>query len=378
MVLGHGTVQEWLRPTDKAQKQGMSIFQRLFGRGQEPESLHGEMYRLDVVEELLHEAVKGYQALIDLVSVHIPKAAKEVGLDHKKKLKQIRNLLDAKASKPLIGEVRQQLDKSIATFTGELDHQLGRQEQEAKQVMAIVAVMAESMADREKQYNVRFRGIGRKLRVLTTSNDIAEIRRKLEAEVSQLEKYVDEMARDTESAVNRVQMELRQAKKAEPAAVKLGSELSPELVEEIAKPAMLGVRRDAEHAIESRRRLDLRFCAARFSIDNMPAVAAQFGLPAAAGLMEHAGGLIRQKFEEVDLVCLWSDNDLVVITDLGLPEAAMRVADLETSLEGPYSGGSREVKLIIRSCVIERLRGERPQETIGRIDSMIVPAAGRR
>ena len=42
--------------------------------------------------------------------------------------------------------------------------QLAQQEKETRQVMAIVAVMAESMADREKQYNVRFRGIGKKLR----------------------------------------------------------------------------------------------------------------------------------------------------------------------------------------------------------------------
>ena len=35
--------------------------------------------------------------------------------------------------------------------------------------MEIVAVMAESMASREKHYNVRFRGIGKKLRVLITS-----------------------------------------------------------------------------------------------------------------------------------------------------------------------------------------------------------------
>ena len=59
-------------------------------------------------------------------------------------------------------------------------------------------------------------------------------------------------------------------------------------------------------------------------------------------------------------------------------ERELAYADLEASLEGPYSGGSREVRLMIRSCVIERLQGERPRETIGRIDSMIVPAAGRR
>ena len=117
--------------------------------------------------------------------------------------------MNAKPSKPLLAEVSQQVDRTLGIYNKEIESDLNLQTREAKQVMAIVAVMAESMADREKQYNVRFRGIGKKLRVLTTSNDLAEIRRKLEAEVTQLEKYVDDMARDTESAVSRVQMELR-------------------------------------------------------------------------------------------------------------------------------------------------------------------------
>ncbi|HEY3743925.1 MAG TPA: GGDEF domain-containing protein [Bryobacteraceae bacterium] len=347
----------------------MSIIQKLFGRGQETESLHGEIYRLDVVEELLHDALRAYQGLIDLVVVHLPKAAREIGAEHKKRLKQIRNLLDAKPSKGVISDVRQQLDSAITSFAGDLDRQIGQQEKEAKHVMAIVAVMAESMAGREKEYNVRFRGIGKKLRVLATSNDLSEIRRKLEAEVAQLEKYVDDMARDTESAVSRVQMELRDVRKPEPAPAH--TEKAPV---ELPPPTGLGTRQDAEQAMDSRRRHDLRFCVARFSVDNLNAIVAQFGSPAAAGLMEQVSNLIRGRFEELDVVCRWSDQDLVVVTDLALPEAAMRVGDLEPGLAGPYTSGPREVKLQLRTGVIERLRGERMQDTVQRVDTLIEPA----
>src|SRR5450432_1806544 len=105
----------------------MSFIQKLFGRVPEPDSLHGEMYRLDIVEELLRDAIRGYQGLIDLIVSHVPKAARDIGLEHKKRLKQIRNLLDSKPSKPLITEVRLQLGTTIASFTRELDQQLGQQ-----------------------------------------------------------------------------------------------------------------------------------------------------------------------------------------------------------------------------------------------------------
>lgn len=108
----------------------MSFLQRLFTRNRESESLHGEMYRLDIVEELLQDAVKAYQSLVDLMVTHVPKGAYELDQDHIKRLKQIRNLLDAKPTRPLIGEVRQQLDKSVTTFAQPLDQQLGQQETE--------------------------------------------------------------------------------------------------------------------------------------------------------------------------------------------------------------------------------------------------------
>lgn len=348
----------------------MSIIQKLFGRAQETESLHGEIYRLDVLEELLHDALRAYQGLIDLVVVHVPKAAREIGVEHKKRLKPIRNLLDAKPSKGVISDVRQQLDTAITGFAGDLDRQLAQQEKEAKHVMAIVAVMAESMAGREKEYNVRFRGIGKKLRVLTTCNDLSEIRRKLEAEVAQLEKYVDEMTRDTQSAVSRVQMELHDVRKPEhpPTPVPIPAEKQLEIPK-----SGVGTRQDAEQAIDSRRRHDLRFCVARFSVDNLSAITAQFGSPAAVALMEQVATLIRGRFEELDVVCRWSDQDLVVITDLALPEAAMRVGDLEPGLAGPYTSGSREVKLALRTGVIERLRGERMPDTVLRVDALMEP-----
>jgi GGDEF domain-containing protein len=350
----------------------MSIIQKLFGHNHETGSLQGEMHRLEVVEALLEDTIKAYQSLIEAIGKHVPKAAREIGQEHKRKLKQIRHQLDWEPTKPLIGEVKQELDKTLMAFTRDLDHQLGQQEKETRHVMAIVAVMAESMADREKSYNVRFRGIGKKLRVLTSLNDISEIRKKLDAEVVQLEKYVEEMARDTESAVSRVQADLRQAKKPDPPPAKAVEEEAVVVKATLAdKP--LGTRKEAEQAIESRRRFDLRFCAARFSVDNIGEVAKQFGLPAAAGLMEQMGNQIRPKFEEIDLVCRWSDRDIVVITDHALPEVAERVAVLEEILPGPYSGGGREVKLNVRTCVIERLRGERGPETISRIDAMIVP-----
>lgn len=379
-------------------------FKRLFSSGDgagpaaaaDSGSLHGEMYRLELVEELLVDALKGYQGLIDAVSKQVPRTVRDLAGDHRKRLKQIRNLLDSRPTKPLLESTRQQLQKTMAEFGARLDEELTQQAKEAKQVMAIVAVMAESMASREKQYNVRFRGIGKKLRLLVTSNDLSEIRRKLEAEVTQLEKYAEEMQRDTEAAVSRVQMDLRQAKRP-PATAQAPSPTpapvppappQPQIKQEPKPPSTvpavaIGGRREIEERIEARRRADLRFCAARFSLRNLAVVGAQFGLPAAAGLLDLAGSLVVREFgDPTATVARWSDHDLVVIADLQLLDAAARVERLEKLLAGPYQAGNNaEVSLDVIATVIERGHGEPARDTMQRIESMLQPqpaAAARR
>ena len=333
------------------------------------------MYRLDVVEDLLADAIRSLQALMDAIAIHSPGGASPKNADFRKKLKQIRNLLNSKPSKPLLTQVNEQVDKTLGSYNKDLDANLTLHTKEAKQVMAIVAVMAESMADREKQYNVRFRGIGKKLRVLTTSNDLGEIRRKLEAEVSQLEKYVDEMQRDTESAVSRVQLEMRPRREAiEKLQLSVvSSDDDPEATPPQTPPMRLLGRREAEQSIEHRGRVDRRVCIVRFNVLNLKSIASQFGLPIAAGLFEQVAERVRTVFPEVDTAYRWTDNDLLLLSECTLVDAAGKIADVEPVLNQPWKAGARQVQLTIRSCVIERVLGESTDEVFARIDGMLSP-----
>jgi GGDEF domain-containing protein len=360
----------------------MSFFQMLFRRRnpEESGSLHGEMYRLDVVEDLLSEAIRALQALMDAIAAHSPGGSSAKNSEFRKKVKQIRNLLNAKPSKPLLVEVSQQVERTVGNYSKELESDLILQTREAKQVMAIVAVMAESMADREKQYNVRFRGIGKKLRVLTTNNDLAEIRRKLEAEVTQLEKYVDEMQRDTESAVSRLQMELRPRREAQEKLAEKSRAVAPPAATEEDAPARLPPvklvgRRDAEQSIEIWIRADRRFSAVRFHAANLKQVAAQLGLPAAAGLMEQVAERVRAAFPEAETMYRWADDDLVVLSERTLVDGAGRIAEIEPALSDTFLAGQRQVSLIIRSCIVERVPGETSADLLARIDGMLSPVA---
>src|SRR5450432_1336466 len=103
----------------------MPFIQKLFGREpSEDEPLHGsETYRLGVVEDLLKEAIRAYQALIEGIATHAAgnspeqsKEGRERSADFKRKLKHTRNLLNVKPSKPLMAEVGQQLERTIESY----------------------------------------------------------------------------------------------------------------------------------------------------------------------------------------------------------------------------------------------------------------------
>jgi hypothetical protein len=67
-----------------------------------------------------------------------------------------------------------------------------------------VAQLTETLAGLDQRHGVRLQGITKKLRLLATTNDLSDIRAKLNAEVNALEKCLEEQQRDTKSALQRL------------------------------------------------------------------------------------------------------------------------------------------------------------------------------
>jgi GGDEF domain-containing protein len=332
------------------------------------DSLHRFMNQIDDLETRFSEALASYKAALDSLAEHAPAALKALLEDFRKELRKLRTGLGSTPNGAALTDVRKDLDGALKAYGRAVEQHTRRHEEEAKQVMAMLAVMAESIAGQEKQYNVRFRGIAKKLRLLITSQDLSEIRQKLSAEVSQLEKYVEDMSRDTQAALERVQTELATVRR-RPEAADRWANLAVDPV------TSLPGRAQGQVAIDTRMRSHTRFCVGRFVVLGFANIRERHGREPSDGVAQAFASRLRAQFREQDIICRWDEDEFVVIVDCQLPELAGRVTEIERALSGLYDGVG-----IAASCAggaIEPFRGESSAQMLDRLRQAMTAGAVR-
>lgn len=334
-------------------------------RGGAGATLAGTIGALDALEALLACALECYRAAVDSMAEHAPESPRGLREEHRKRLKQIRTQLLSPPSTDLLAQVRKQIDAALSSYAKGLNAYVSRQENETKQILSIMATLAESMAARDQQHNVRFRAIAKKLRLLTTSQDLSQIRLHLVEEVDQLEKYVEEMSRDTRAAVERLRAELQshaQASRAEP------------WLEPLDEVTGLGGRPELATAIEARKRTDARFCLVRFYLDRFDQLRSRLSKSVLDGFLRQFAEKLKGSVGEAAVVGRWDEDEFLAVIDAPLPELAMRTSEWERRLSGGYTaprpdGGGERVVISCFVGVVESLRGESAEQMIARLQA---------
>jgi hypothetical protein len=237
------------------------------------------------------------------------------------------------------------VDRELANWGKTTEASFEAQERETKDAMAAVAVMAEALGSHEKTYGARFRGISKKLRLLTTSNDISEIRKKLQGEIELLEQYVNEMTRESESALDRLR-DLDKARKARAATVAA----VVAVVSEVSGSALEDHKRLSD-AIRSQVKTEDRVAIVRMVTQESIATKGR------DLIVER----LKDVFESPGITGQWGANTFVSITRLSLPEAAARLEIVERDL-------SLKLGRKLEGTVFEKTPGTTPAELLGRFE----------
>lgn len=337
--------------------------------GPSPGTLSGSMHKMDSLESLFTSALDSYAAAVDSVSEAAGDSPRGARDEFRRKLKQIRASIRAAQDQSAFLECRRQFDAEVRRFGRLVEEHAQTQERDAKEIMAIVATMADSIASREKQHNVRFKGIARKLRLLTTSTDLGEIKQRLSEEVGQLDKYVDDMARDTQSALDRVRTGLQARQE--------GRRTQPWMDEAVDPVTKLAGRSEALVVLATRMRQDLQFCIVLFCVEGYADLSTRQSRTVMDSLMAEFAQRMRTLLPEVPLLCRWNEAEVMAVMEGNLPEVAGRALEMERRLSGSYVvgggvTGEERVSISCVSSVLQPLRGESGQQLLERL------RAGRR
>ena len=171
-------------------------------------SLRKQISHLDDISETYKHLIEGLGAVMDAVVKYLPDSPKELFDEPRRQLKTIRAGVQSTLDKEGITDTRDRFNGAVEDYGKKLTGYVRRQERETMEILDLLSSVADQFAKRDKDHGGRMQSIARKLRLLTTGTDLAEIKWKLAQEVEQLEKAMEDVTRGNEAVLQRLQESL--------------------------------------------------------------------------------------------------------------------------------------------------------------------------
>ena len=171
-------------------------------------SLRKQISHLDDISESYLHLIEGFGAVMDAVVKYLPDSPKELFDEPRRHLKTIRAGVQTTLDKEGITDTRDRFNGAVEDYGKKLTGYVRRQERETMEILDLLSSVADQFAKRDKDHGGRMQSIARKLRLLTTGTDLAEIKWKLAQEVEQLEKAMEDVTRGNEAVLQRLQESL--------------------------------------------------------------------------------------------------------------------------------------------------------------------------
>jgi hypothetical protein len=171
-------------------------------------SLRKQISHLDEVSETQKLLTEALAALMDSVLKHLPASPKESLEEPRRNLKDIRAGVVPTLDKDRINDTRDRFDTSMEDYGKRLTGYVRRQERETMEILDLLSSVADQFAKRDTNHASRMQSIARKLRLLLTGTDLAEIKWKLAEEVEQFEKAMEDVTLGNAAVLQHLQESL--------------------------------------------------------------------------------------------------------------------------------------------------------------------------
>jgi hypothetical protein len=184
----------------------VSILSNFFQKSSESDStsLQEQISSLEWIEATRDAALQLWRASLLSLCDALPSLPKQIVEPHRKSIKQLVDDMPTKPAPAVLEQQRARTVEVLKSYGAQMGVYLDSQDKEAKAVLNSVANLTETMSAVDQRYALKLQGITKKLRVLSTCTDLSEIRTKLDAEVTQLERTLEEQQRDTRAALARL------------------------------------------------------------------------------------------------------------------------------------------------------------------------------
>ena len=276
--------------------------------------------------------VRHYGDAMDAAAKHFPDAPRDLFEELKRETRTVRASLEPHLHPGILDDLGARFTTVVEEFGKRVNGYLRRQDQETRDILKLVSTMTDTLGKQDNEYSLRFQGITRKLKTLTSSSDLSEIKWQLAAEVEQLEKSVADMNRDTASSILRLRESVAQFEPKKPEA---GAGTSG--------PGMAGPSAAAVNALAEPLRARRRFCVGLFLLEPVT---------------ESALSFLYSRCSPGDALEKTRQGEYIIVKDCTLLDMADEVSKVRKELE--------RMGITCKAGAAEMMKGEQKDVVVGR------------
>jgi|ERR1035438_4781599 diguanylate cyclase (GGDEF)-like protein len=245
---------------------------------------------------------------------------------------------------------------------------------EVKELLLMLARTAESVGERDQEYNGHFQQLTSRLHTISNLEDLTQVRSSLVQQASELKTYVDKMGQDSNNLVAQLKKEVSTY------------ETKLKKIEELARrDALTGLanRRSVEERIEARIAQVQVFCVVVLDLNKFKQVNDHYGHLGGDNLLQQFSQELRSNSRSTDLVGRWGGDEFILVMDCNATGAISQIERIKKWALGSYTirpgKGAGEVKVLAEAAVgyAEWQLGETMKSVIDRADRAMYREKGR-
>jgi diguanylate cyclase (GGDEF)-like protein len=250
---------------------------------------------------------------------------------------------------------QQQVDENLRQWGASAAEYFKNKASEVRELMIVLARVAEGVGERDQNYNRQFNDIQSRLLAIADLEDLTQVRNSLLQSAVELKNCVDKMTQDNRQSLTQMQCDLSTYQ------TRLEASEHLALIDALTG---LDNRRKLEMELETRIASARTVCIMIFDLNGFKQINDQMGHLAGDLILKQFATELRSAIRSTDILGRWGGDEFLMILDCNLQYANSQLNRIRDWVFGHYSieiaGGPRKVNVSAAIGVAE----SRPRETI--------------
>lgn len=279
-------------------------------------------------DELLLSALSSYRTALTAVGNFGVQACPQLGREIQQSLLNLQENLSAQATSALVADTGRRVEEDLRQWGEQAADYFKQKAHEVKDLMMVVARMAEAVGDRDQRYASQFNDFSARLQAVADLEDLTKIRTSLVENVRELKICVERMAEDSHKSVTQLRSELSVYQTRLEATERLAS---------IDVLTGLENRRKLEALLAERIARERMFCVISLDLNGFKQVNDELGHTAGDELLKLFAAELRTSVRATETAGRWGGDEFLVIMDTELEQTQSQVERIREWVLGEYT-----------------------------------------